>query len=108
VQRVADRVGIIRHGYLIALESVGDLRAKAMRQVQLELGQSADAAVFEAVEGVSDVRVQNHHVVMTFGGDMGALLRAIQDRYDIVDIGTQSADLEEIFLTFYEDEEASA
>lgn len=108
VQRVADRVGIIRHGYLIALESVDELRAKAMRQVQLELGQSADAAVFETVEGVSDVRVQNRHVVMTFGGDMGALLRAIQDRYDIVDISTQSADLEEIFLTFYEDEEASA
>jgi ABC-2 type transport system ATP-binding protein len=108
VQRVADRVGIIRHGYLIALESVHTLRAKALRQVEIELDAPADPAVFESVEGVSDLKVQNNHVVMTFGGDVGVLLRAAQGRYSIVDISTQSADLEEIFLTYYEDEEAGA
>ena len=39
---------------------------------------------------------------------MGALLKAAEGRYTIVDISTQSADLEEIFLTYYQDEEASA
>lgn len=108
VQRVADRVGIIRHGRLVALETVHALRAKAMRQVELELDAPADAAVFEAVDGVSDVRVQNHHALMMFGGDMGVLLKAIEGRYSVVDISTQSADLEEIFLTYYQDEEVSA
>jgi ABC-2 type transport system ATP-binding protein len=108
VQRVADRVGIIRRGRLIALESVHALRQKALRQVELELDASADPALFEAVEGVSDVKVQNNHVIMTFGGDVGVLIKAAQSRYNIVDISTQSADLEEIFLTFYEDEEGSA
>ncbi len=108
VQRVADRVGIIRHGCLIALETVQVLRSKAMRQVEIELDQEADISVFEAVDGVSDVRAQNHHVVMTFGGDMGALLKAVEGYYSIVDISTQSADLEEIFLKYYQDEEASA
>ncbi len=108
VQRVADRVGIIRRGYLIALESVHELRAKALRQVELELDAPVDAALFESVEGVSDVRVQNNHVVMMFGGDVGVLLRAAEHRYNIVDISTQSADLEEIFLTYYQEEEASA
>jgi ABC-2 type transport system ATP-binding protein len=106
VQRVADRVGIIRHGYLIALESVQTLRAKAMRQVEMELDQAVDPTVFEAVEGVTDVRAQNNHVVMTFGGDVGVLLSAAEGRYNIVDISTQSADLEEIFLTYYQDEES--
>ncbi|MDP2234187.1 MAG: ABC transporter ATP-binding protein [Actinomycetota bacterium] len=108
VQRVAHRVGIIRHGRLIALETVQALRSKARRQVEIELDRPADVADFQAVEGVTDVRAQNHHVVMTFGGDMGALLKAAEDRYNIVDISTQSADLEEIFLTYYQDEEASA
>ncbi len=108
VQRVADRVGIIRHGHLVALETVHALRAKAMRQVELELDAPADIALFEAVEGVSDVRAQNNHVLMTFGGDMGVLLKAIEGRYNIVDISTQSADLEEIFLTYYQDEAVSA
>jgi phosphoribosylformylglycinamidine (FGAM) synthase-like amidotransferase family enzyme len=65
-------------------------------------------SVFEAVEGVSDVKAQNNHVVLTFGGDMGALLKAAEGRYNIVDISTQSADLEEIFLTYYQDEDAPA
>jgi ABC-2 type transport system ATP-binding protein len=107
VQRVADRVGIIRHGKLIALETVQALRAKARRQVELELDTPADASVFEAVDGVRDVRVQNNHVLMTFGGDMGALLKAAEGRYSIVDLSTHAADLEEIFLTYYEDEKAA-
>lgn len=108
VQRVADRVGIIRHGRLIALEAVHELRSKAMRQVEIEFDRPANPDVFRAVEGVSEVRAQDNHVVMTFGGDMGALLKAAEGRYGIVDISTQSADLEEIFLTYYQDEKASA
>ena len=108
VQRVADRVGIIRHGHLVALETVHALRAKAMRQVELELDSPADISVFEAVDGARDVKAQNNHVLMTFGGDMGALLKATEGRYSIVDISTHSADLEEIFLTYYQDEEANA
>lgn len=104
VQRVADRVGIIRHGHLVAVESVAALRSKGMRRVELELDQTADAAVFEAVAGVSDVTVGNHHVIMAFEGDMGALIKAATEHYVIVDISTQEADLEEIFLTYYHDE----
>jgi ABC-2 type transport system ATP-binding protein len=108
VQRAADRVGIIRHGHLVALETVQALRSKAVRQVELELDTRADPAVFEAVEGAHDVSVQNHHVLMSFDGDMGALLEAAASRYSIIDISTQEADLEEVFLTYYHDEEATA
>jgi ABC-2 type transport system ATP-binding protein len=105
VQRVAHRVGIIRHGYLVAVESVAALRSKAMRRVEPELDGTADAAVFEAVPGASDIQVGNHHVVMSFEGDMGALIKAASAHYAIVDVSTQEADLEEIFLTYYQDAE---
>ncbi len=108
VQRVADRVGIIRHGHLVTVESVSTLRAKAMRRVELELDARADPAIFEAIPGVSDVEVENHRVVMSFGGDMGALLAAASEHYAIHDISSQEADLEEIFLTYYRDEEGAA
>ncbi|MEE9473416.1 MAG: ABC transporter ATP-binding protein [Acidimicrobiia bacterium] len=107
VQRIADRVGIIRQGHLVAVESVSELRSKAIRRVELELDSQAEAAVFEAVPGVRDVTVENHHATMSFDGDMGALLKAAADRYAIVDIRTHEADLEEIFLTYYRDEEAT-
>ena len=39
---------------------------------------------------------------------MESLLGAAAGRYTLVDINTQEADLEEIFLTYYRDEEVSA
>lgn len=105
VQRVADRIGIIRLGHLVAVESVSDLRSKAMRRVILECASPVEASVFESVPGARDVTVENNHVSMSFDGDMGALLKTATERYAIVDISTQEADLEEIFLTYYKAEE---
>ena len=107
VQRVADRVGIIRHGRLIALEAVSSLRSKAMRQVELEFGSPVDAAVFATVPGVREVTVEDHRAVLSYDGKMEALLKTVADRYEVVDIHTQEVDLEEIFLTYYRDEEVT-
>ena len=107
VQRVADRVGIIRDGYLITVESVAELRSKAMRRVEFVLDSEADASVFEGVAGVRNVVTGGAHVEMSFDGDMGELLKAATDRYAVEDIRTSETDLEEIFLTYYHsDEEA--
>ena len=102
VQRVAHRVGIIRHGELIAVEAVASLRSKAIRTVELVFDSQPEALVFEAVAGVRDVSVDNHHVTMSFDGHMESLLNAAS-QYTLVDISTEEADLEEIFLTYYRD-----
>lgn len=104
VQRVADRIGIIRQGHLVAVESVSEIRSKAMRQVELELDSQPDASIFEAVSGARDISVVNNRVSMSFDGDMGVLLQAATDHYAILDINIQEASLEEIFLTYYDDD----
>ena len=104
VQRVADRVGIIRHGVLIANETVSGLRAKGLRKVELELDARPEAAVLEAVPGVRDVLIEDRRVQLSYEGTMDALLKTVTDRYGLVDISTQEADLEEVFLTYYHDE----
>ena len=104
VQRVADRVGIIRSGRLIALETVSGLRTKATRRVELDLDAVADPAVFLAVPGTGDVTVDGHRVALTYAGRMDTLLAAVAVRYQLLDLSTQEADLEEIFLRFYRDE----
>jgi ABC-2 type transport system ATP-binding protein len=107
VQRVADRVGIIRHGHLIALEAVASLRSKAIRRVDLFFDADVDESVFVGLPGVREVESQNHHVVLSFDGQMETLLKVATDRYSLIDITTQEADLEEIFLTYYRDEEVA-
>ena len=103
VQRVADRVGIIRHGRLIAVEAVASLRSKAIRTVELMFDSPAEASVFEAVAGVRDVTIDDHQVRLSFDGHMESLLAVVADHYTLVDINTEEADLEEIFLTYYRD-----
>lgn len=103
VQRVADRVGIIRHGKLITVEEVASLRSKAIRTVHLFFDEPVDGADFEPLPGVRDVKVENHHVMLSFDGQMATLLKVAAAKYSLLDITTHEADLEEIFLTYYED-----
>ena len=105
VQRVADRVGIIRHGRLVDVESVDDLRSKAIRRVELFFDTDIEASIFEAVAGVREAKANQHSIVLSFDGHMDQLLKTATDNYHLVDISSQEADLEEIFLTYYRDED---
>jgi ABC-2 type transport system ATP-binding protein len=106
VQRVADRVGIIRNGNLITVESVSSLRSKAMRRVELEFGSEADPSVFDGITGVSNVVIEGRRIVLSYDGTMDVLLKSAMDHHDeVVDITTHEADLEDIFLTYYEEGE---
>ena len=107
VQHVADRVGIIRNGKLVAIESVNELRSKAIRRIEFDFDTPVEPAVFEAIAGVRDVTVENHHAVLSYDGKMEDMLRVVMDRYKLLDIHTQEADLEEIFLTYYREEESA-
>jgi ABC-2 type transport system ATP-binding protein len=104
VQRVAGRVGIIRHGRLVALESLADLRSKAMRRIDLLFEGPADRSALEAVPGARDVQVEGDRATLSFDGRMAELLAVLADGHDVLDISTREADLEEIFLTYYRDE----
>jgi ABC-2 type transport system ATP-binding protein len=79
-----------------------------VRRVELRFDSSVDGSVFEAFPGARDVVVDNHHVVMSFDGQMESLLELATSRYTLEDITTHEADLEEIFLTYYRGEEASS
>jgi len=103
VQRIADRVGIIRHGHLIAVEGVADLRSKAIRTVNLFFDEPVDGAVLEGLAGVREVNVEDHHVTLSFDGQMETLLKVVTERYNLLDITTHEANLEEIFLTYYDE-----
>lgn len=104
VQRAADRVAIIRHGVLAAVETIAALQARAVRRIELGFDADIDADTFERVDGVNDVSIDGAHAVLSFSGEMEALLDAIRSGPSLVDISTHEADLEEIFLSYYRDD----
>jgi ABC-2 type transport system ATP-binding protein len=55
VHEIADRAGIIRDGRLVAIEDIGDLRAKALHEIEVRFADPVDAAEFSGLPGVPDV-----------------------------------------------------
>ena len=108
VQQVADRVGIIRRGRLVALESLADLRSKAMRKIDIQFSGRVGENRFDGVDGVRDVTLSGDRVTLSFDGRMVELLEVLAAGDDVVDIATREADLEEIFLTYYREDGAGS
>jgi ABC-2 type transport system ATP-binding protein len=98
VERVCDRVAIIRLGRLAALQDVGELLARRKRNVEMRLVGPAPA--LSNVPGVSAVAVSDGRLTCHLEGDVGPFLRAIAGAA-ITDLTIEPAHLEEAFLEFY-------
>ena len=105
VQRVADRVGIIRSGVLVEVESVQSLRSKAIRRVEFEFDGPPNSSEFETLPGVRGIELHENRAVISYDGKIDALLQAATRHHNVVDLIIEEADLEEIFLTYYRDAE---
>ena len=102
VQRVSDRVGIIREGRLVQLAQLDELRRIQVHHVEITFGDSdtvPEAAIRDA-EGVDDVTVEGQRVACTVHGDFDALLHAIRNAH-VVELVSTEPSLEEIFLSHF-------
>lgn len=101
VERVCDRVGIIRQGQLITVETIGALKAKTLRRLEIHFAQAVPADSFAGISGVKDVSVQGDLLTCSVSGSLDSLVKAAA-KFEVVDIVSREASLEEIFMTFYE------
>jgi ABC-2 type transport system ATP-binding protein len=101
VERVCDRVAIVRHGRLVALEDVASLLARRKRNVELRF--EGDAPVLDRLEGVSDVRIVGDRLTCLLEGDVEPFIRAIADSH-VRDLTIEPARLEDAFLEYYADD----
>ncbi len=101
VQQTADRVGIIRDGRLITVESVQSLREHALRSVTLTFAGAVDADEFRRLPGLTDVTVTGATLHGRLAGHTDDLVKAAA-RHTVVDLLCEEPDLEEIFFHYYE------
>jgi ABC-2 type transport system ATP-binding protein len=101
VERVCERVGIIREGRIVAVERVSDLREKTPRLVSVEFAGPVDSAGLRELPGVRDLEGDGARVSLRVTGDIDPVLKAIA-RHTVVDLEVGRPTLEEIFLTYYE------
>jgi beta-exotoxin I transport system ATP-binding protein len=103
VQRVADRVAIIRQGRLVVTDTVDGLRRQAPQTIELRFAGPVPAAAFEALDGVAQVQAEGDRITLQTVGPLPELLRAIADHQPL-DIVARRADLEELFLSYYRED----
>ncbi len=105
VERVTDRVGIIREGRLIVVERLSDLKSKAVRHLEFEFDRPVPPGMFDGVDGVRDVRIEGRVANISVEGVVDPVVRAAS-ALTIVNVSSVEADLDEIFLAYYRGEGA--
>jgi ABC-2 type transport system ATP-binding protein len=101
VQHVADRVGIIRSGRLVDVDAVESLRERSLRHVTVTFAKPFDSAELGSLGGVRVVGSDGLVVRLSAPETaMDELVKTVA-RHPIVDLVSQPADLEEIFLELY-------
>lgn len=100
VERVCDRVGIIRDGKLIAVEAVAELKSKAVRTLEIHFASSVTASDFDNLDGINELTVEGSVMRCTVQGSLGSLIKRAA-RFDVIDLITHEPDLEETFLAYY-------
>jgi beta-exotoxin I transport system ATP-binding protein len=100
VQRVADRVAIVREGRLELVETVERLRRRAFTRVEATFRVVPGP---DAFAGTAGVRVLDRHgvvVVFALEGPIDPLLKQLA-RFEVLALDVHEADLEDIFLALY-------
>lgn len=100
VERVCDRVGVIRAGRLIAVERVAELTGRAYRHVRIEFADEVDRSEFDALPGIRDVERDGRTITFKAEGELDALVKAAA-RHRVRDLELRHASLEEIFIAYY-------
>ena len=108
VEAVCDRVGILRDGKLVAVDSVAGLREKSDAGTRLDIetegvdDEALDAV--RAVEGVSEARAEGNLVVVTYAGDAKMdVVNALESTgATVADFSTSESSLEDVFAAYTE------
>jgi len=106
VEAVCDRVGILRKGELVAVDTVEGLRdaAGAEARLRITVGEydADDVAAVRALDGVSEVQQRDGELIVSVAdGTKTSVLTTLEDRgVSIADFETEEASLEELFLSY--------
>lgn len=102
VDRVVDRVAIIRRGRLVGVDTVDELRQRAPRLVEVRFTEATDPTGVLALPGVRVLDANATALRLEVAGPLGELLRALQP-LGVADLTARPASLDAIFRSFYED-----
>ena len=107
VEQVADRVGIIRDGRLVAVATIEELKRQRTRRMEVAFSMPIDLAQLASVDGVQvlQVREGGRWVELGVSDGLPVLLRRLSE-LPVVDLVYAPPDLDSVFMGYYQRQEA--
>ncbi|MDF2836983.1 MAG: transporter related protein [Paenibacillus sp.] len=99
VQRLCDRVAIIKEGRLMALEKISDLRENTYKRFKLQTASRLAEADFR-LPGLTEWKQEEGGVSFLYKGNINAMTRRIAE-LELLNLWVEEPDLEEIFMHYY-------
>jgi ABC-2 type transport system ATP-binding protein len=102
VERVAERVAILREGRLVVVDTLDNLRAVAVQRLDIEFTSPVSADEFRSLPAVREADAHGNTVTVTFAGSADDVVKTAAT-HEVRSIRSREHDLEEIFLRYYGD-----
>lgn len=102
VQKLCDRVAIIKDGRILKVEEIEKLRSNKYKKVRVEFKNGGSIEDFN-LPSVVNLSVKNRQAEFLYGGQVGELIRRLS-QYEIENLWIEEPSLEEIFIHYYEKE----
>ncbi|MDH4113162.1 MAG: ABC transporter ATP-binding protein [Actinomycetota bacterium] len=100
VERVCDRVAIVREGRLVAVEDIGELKARARRRLDLHFDGPAPTEAFARLPSVRRAEPNGDALMLTVEGPLDAVIKEAA-RFTVVNVETREPSLEDLFLAYF-------
>lgn len=102
VQRLCNRVAIIKEGKIIKLEKISDLTENNYKKFKIEMKQEASKDFFK-LAGLNNLEIEGKRVSFLFKGNINLILQKLA-AVEISNIWIEEPNLEEVFMHYYEKE----
>ena len=105
VEKIADRVGVIRDGEIAGVEDIDEVISMSGKVLEIETAEKVETSEFEMegvekVETVEPVEGGAGRVSMVATGNYDALLKSIAE-HKVIDLSVRETTLEDLFMHYY-------
>ncbi len=99
VQRMCERVAIIKEGKLIAVNNVAEMREDNYKKYELVLNTPVEDGI-DKISGVTNYSKVGNKINFLYKGEMNQVIKKLGE-FDLKDISIIEPTLEEVFMHFY-------
>jgi ABC-2 type transport system ATP-binding protein len=102
VERVCDRVGIIKKGKLVCIEELGNNSSLIGKKVTLATASKDFLSIMQQLKGVKELTENGNKVEFFYSGELNPLMQHLAS-IDLTDFTCESPSIEDVFFKFYKE-----